>query len=102
VGAVVTVAGNLDVAAWAAHHGYTPLADSLDPASLPDLRPEIRQVHFTGGRDTRVPPKLLAGFARTHLNAKFVHLPEFDHECCWERDWPAILHAVEHASGSVP
>ena len=41
---VVTVAGNLDIEAWTRHHGYSPLRDSLNPASEPALAPERRSV----------------------------------------------------------
>jgi hypothetical protein len=91
VDAVVTVAGNLDVAGWARWHGYTPLSGSRDPALEPDLPPPIRQVHLVGGRDAVVPPALTRGFAARHPNAVVVELPAFDHVCCWRDRWPALL-----------
>jgi pimeloyl-ACP methyl ester carboxylesterase len=94
VRAVVTIAANLDLAAWAAHHGYTPLRASLDPAVLSDLPAGITELHYTGGRDTRVPAGLSAGFVRAHPHARFVHFPDSDHECCWESTWPEILQAL--------
>jgi pimeloyl-ACP methyl ester carboxylesterase len=89
--AVVTIAANLDVEAWARYHGYQPLRSSLDPARRPPLRPEVRQIHLAGGRDSRVPAELARPVAVRQAGARWLLLPDFDHSCCWERVWPWLL-----------
>jgi pimeloyl-ACP methyl ester carboxylesterase len=89
VRAVVTVAANLDVAAWASFHGYRPLT-GLDPATLPAGAGGARLAHLEGGRDTVVPPSLIAGYLAGH-RAVVGDFPDFDHVCCWVEAWPAIL-----------
>jgi len=91
VDAVVTIAGNLDVAAWARRHDYEPLSASLDPSARPPLPPHIRQVHFAGERDREVPLELLRAAAGRQPGARFEARPEFGHECCWLREWPELL-----------
>lgn len=94
--AVVTVAANLDIDAWAARHGYLRLAGSLNPASQPALPAHVYQRHYVGGRDRIVPPEIVAGagFDRRTI----VLEPDFDHVCCWRRLWPSILGDLVRAT----
>jgi pimeloyl-ACP methyl ester carboxylesterase len=92
---VVTVAANLDIDAWARHHGYSRLGGSLNPATASPLPPTTRQVHLAGGRDARVPPHLSRPVAERQPSARFLVIPDFDHRCCWEREWPAVLAALD-------
>jgi hypothetical protein len=86
---VVTVAANLDVEAWAAHHGYVPLTGSLNPARQPALPAALYQRHYIGGRDTVVP---LALALRGPVPPDTLRvIPDFDHRCCWETIWTRIL-----------
>ena len=80
--AVITIAANLDIDAWADLHGYTRLDGSLNPATQPPLPDRIKQIHLAGGRDRNVPP---------HLIPNAIVYPRFTHSCCWEREWPQIL-----------
>jgi hypothetical protein len=91
--ALVTVAGNLDVAAWTQHRREPPLVDSLDPARQPPLRPSLVQLHLLGDRDRTVPPELARAFLARQAAPRVRRFPEFDHRCCWASVWPAI--AVE-------
>jgi dienelactone hydrolase len=91
VDTVITVAGNLDVAAWTRRHDYEPLSGSLDPSARPALPLRIRQVHLAGGRDREVPPDLVVAAARRQPGARVVLRPEFDHACCWARDWRELF-----------
>ena len=50
--AVVTIAANLDVEAWARWHQYTPLSGSLNPATQPPLD-ALHEWHLVGDRDHR-------------------------------------------------
>ena len=88
---VVTIAANLDVSAWAVYHDFTPLTGSLDPADEAPLARRIAQLHLAGADDRRVPPWLVAPVVARQPNAELVVLPGFDHRCCWEAQWPALL-----------
>ena len=91
---VVTVAGNLDTDAWTAHHGYTPLHESLNPIDEPPLDETIVQWHLFGGGDTVVPPAVARPFVRTQRGAIAALFPSFGHGCCWQRVWNGVLRAV--------
>lgn len=89
VDGVITIGANLDVAAWAALHRYTPLAGSLDPMALPHA--EVRERHLVGSDDRNVPPALLRRYARGRRNVEVIERPRFDHLCCWVEAWPDLL-----------
>ncbi|HMV53840.1 MAG TPA: alpha/beta hydrolase [Rhodocyclaceae bacterium] len=91
VASVVTVAGNLDIAGWAALHGYSPLAGSLDPMLRVRRAPPAREFHLVGGRDENVAAALAAGYAKRFPDATLIEVADFDHVCCWARDWRALL-----------
>jgi pimeloyl-ACP methyl ester carboxylesterase len=93
--AVLTVAGNLDIDAWTALHGYTPLRASLNPIDMPPLAGSILQTHVVGSEDEVVPPSLTAGYAARRPGAELRILPGVDHRCCWEDLWPEILRILE-------
>src|SRR5262245_36969268 len=57
---VVTIAANLEIDAWADLHGYARLAGSVNPAREPPLAPAIRQRHYVGADDRRVPADVTA------------------------------------------
>jgi pimeloyl-ACP methyl ester carboxylesterase len=94
---VVTLAGNLDVRAWTDHHGYSTLTGSLDPAEQPPLPSRVRQWHWLGEDDRAVPPGLVSAALSRQPDARVGVLPRVDHSCCWEQEWPRLLHAVEAA-----
>lgn len=87
--AVVTVAANLDTDAWTAARGARRLAGSLNPARQPPLPMAVLQRHYAGGRDEIVPPEI----TRRGLTpaAALTIVPGYDHRCCWEEIWPAVL-----------
>lgn len=97
--AVVTVAGNLDIQAWTEYHGYSPLTDSLNPATQPPLSSQVIQKHYVGGRDRNVPAILVRGFAGAQVDAEVHEFAEFDHACCWRDVWPAILADLQTTLG---
>lgn len=97
VRAVITLAGNLSVSQWAALHGYSPLAGSLDPATLPPLPGSIHQMHFVGAQDRNTTPALLQAYIRSHPHATVRVLEDVDHLCCWARHWPTILAGLPPA-----
>lgn len=91
---VVTLAGNLDTDAWVAHHRYSPLYGSLNPATRSPLRPSVVQWHLLGGKDTVIPPQLVRTFVQAQKNAFGVELGSFNHGCCWQSIWPAVLQGL--------
>ena len=89
--AVLTVAGNLAVAQWAAYHRYSPLRGSLDPASRGALQAEVQQIHLAGGRDGNAPARLAEHVCKRQQSAWLIVFDEFDHTCCWRSIWPEVL-----------
>jgi pimeloyl-ACP methyl ester carboxylesterase len=94
---VVTVAGNLDIDAWADHHAYSPLTESINPATRPPLRKDIFQFHVIGEQDEVVPPHLVEAALKRQSEITSVRIENVDHQCCWEDLWPGILRKVTHA-----
>jgi len=92
--AVVTLAANLDIDAWADLHGYTRLRASLNPVEAPPLPEKVVQLHYAGARDTRVPPELSRD-ALDRIGGKLILLPETSHVRGWERHWPMILKELD-------
>ena len=89
---VITVAAPLDVNAWTAHHQYTPLLGSQNPADMP-RRFNVRELHLQGNRDREVPPATTAAYF-SHPGHKRAGVVERiithndSHRCCWNRRWP--------------
>jgi pimeloyl-ACP methyl ester carboxylesterase len=99
--AVVTLAGNLDIDAWARLHDYSALVGSLNPADRAPLPDSVTQIHYVGTRDRNVPPGITHGFAQRHPGVRIVELADFDHRCCWRDWWPAALRELS-VRGVVP
>lgn len=93
---LITVAGNLDHAAWSTYHRVSPLAGSLNPASDIERLQALPQLHLAGAHDTNTSPDLLRAFI-----ARFPHpvspglrvIDGFDHQCCWAEKWPLLWQA---------
>lgn len=94
---VITVAANLDIDAWADHHGYSRLVGSLNPARRGPLGPHIRQIHLAGDHDRQVPPWTIERFRKVNPDASFKSIPGFDHRCCWIEQWPRILGEAQNS-----
>ncbi len=94
ISGVVTLAGNLNLAAWTRLHGYTPLDGSLDPAKLPPLPKTIFQIHLAGESDDNIPAALIRQEASRQPDARFLLLPKQSHACPGKDLWPAILAAI--------
>ncbi len=94
VGALVTVAANLDHAAWTRRHGVSPLAGSLNAADVADAIDRIPQVHFVGADDATVTRADVDPYVARMDAPDLTHVvvaPGRDHACCWTADWPALL-----------
>jgi len=97
--ALVTVAGNLDVAAWTRSRGEPPLTASLDPADRPPLPARIVQIHLQGSEDRQVPGELASRFLSRQVSPSVQRIEGFDHDCCWASIWPDVLARVRSALG---
>jgi len=92
--AVVTLAGNLDIDAWADVHGYTRLRRSLNPVREWPLSEGAVQLHYAGAQDRQVPPALSREAVR-HTGGELALLPETRHQTGWERHWAGILAELD-------
>jgi pimeloyl-ACP methyl ester carboxylesterase len=92
---VVTLAGNLDLEAWALHHDYQPLDGSEDPARRPPLDRDIFQLHLLAGRDQRVPIALVESSIARQPDPKTRRFPDFDHSCCWTTIWLDVVAELQ-------
>jgi len=90
VARLITLAGNLDHAAWTKLKRLSPLTGSLNPADfVPELQ-RIAQWHLAGGRDLVMPPVIAQGYASRFSSADrpvVMILDGFDHRCCWVDHW---------------
>ncbi len=89
---LVTVAGNLDTAAFTGYHRLRDEAFGHNTALLSGLS-DLPQLHYTGSEDAVIPPEL------THLQLAPVsgsrclnihELPGVGHAGPWHIDWPAL------------
>ena len=90
--AVVTVAANLDIDAWADHQGWPRLTGSLNPARVAQPVGILRW-HYAGARDTTVPAEVIQRAAPP--GDRVVVVAEYDHVCCWAEQWPSVLQEVD-------
>ncbi|MET0962642.1 MAG: alpha/beta hydrolase [Noviherbaspirillum sp.] len=91
---LVTVAGNLDHRAWTAHHGVPPLTGSLNPADAWQALVGLPQRHLLGSEDRTINRASIASYIARFAPAQQPQLriiDGYDHQCCWARDWPALL-----------
>jgi len=85
---LVTVAAPVALEEWVAWHKVTPLTGSLDP--MAEKQPLPPATHFSGADDTVVPPVIAERFVAARGGKRRV-VPDFDHQCCWARDWARLL-----------
>jgi pimeloyl-ACP methyl ester carboxylesterase len=101
---LVTVAGTLDHARWTHDGGVSPLAASLNPADEAARLQSVPQVHFVGMDDRVVPPAVVNSYLARMTDrsrAELVRVAGFGHECCWERDWAALLARYVYRGGAA-
>ncbi len=96
IDALVTVAGNLDTDLWTERLGLLPLTESRNPARVDEYRSDLTQLHFSGGADRRVPTAITASFTDKQ-GVDLIVYPDFDHTCCWEKNWRQILELLDDA-----
>lgn len=90
---LVTVAGNLDPAAWANQLKLEPLTGSLNPISVIPATQTIPQVDFVGGKDKVVPAHITEAFVKRYpapYRPMLINIPDNGHVCCWVEQWPQL------------
>ena len=90
---LVTIAANLDHKSWTSLHQITPLSGSLNAADFAESTQHVPQLHLAAEKDKVVPFAVTRAFLDKMTNQTRVTvktIPEFDHECCWSRAWPAL------------
>jgi hypothetical protein len=90
---IVTIAGNLDTDAWSRLHGYTALTGSLNPVDVV-LSPLLaaHTDHLVGSADQMMPAAMVRT-AAARIGGQVVEYDRYSHQCCWERQWLAVLQA---------
>jgi len=96
---VVTIAGNLDVTAWADYHDYSALDGSLNPATEPALPATIAQIHLIGNEDNNIPAEISLSALKRQSDPVILRFPNADHDCCWVDIWPTVLNCFEVGCG---
>ena len=94
VSSIITVAANIDHTSWTSLHGITPLTGSLNAANYASATENIPQLHFSGGKDTTVPPEISESYldkVNNTANIKISVIPDFSHKCCWVDKWETLL-----------
>jgi dienelactone hydrolase len=97
VNRLITVAGNLNPAAWVGFHHLAPLAGSQNPAENVNTLQGVAQRHLVGERDHNVTPELVRSFAALFPESErpsVTVVPGFDHRCCWVERWPLLWRNI--------
>jgi pimeloyl-ACP methyl ester carboxylesterase len=90
--ALITLAGNYDIDAWADFHGYDRLSLSLNPAQFPNTG--IPEWHYLGDKDSNIPPVLFSQDLLNRANSHVIVLPDTEHNYGWVKHWPNILSEI--------
>ncbi len=99
---VVTIAANLDTAAWTRYHRHLPLSASLNPARETDSEAPLHRIHLHGDRDKVVPLDTLDAYRKHHPDAGWLIQAGFDHRCCWVEAWPELLETAREVRADRP
>lgn len=92
---VVAVAGNIDHPRWTHYFGYIPLTTSLNARDVFPLQETIERWYLIGEKDRVVPATLIQEAAQDDKGGKILVFENYDHRCCWEKNWPALLEKVK-------
>lgn len=94
---LITVAGNMDPAAWTDLLGLQPLAISTNNLALIRATEHLPQVYLVGDQDVVVPSVLTERFvARFPANnqPELLVIEGNAHVCCWVEQWPELWPKV--------
>ena len=83
-----TVAGNLDIDAWADLQGVSQLAESLNPMAVAPSLQHLPQRHLSSRTDATMPPEISAKFCRAvNQPESCVVISGVPHGGPWQRYW---------------
>jgi pimeloyl-ACP methyl ester carboxylesterase len=105
VSLLITLAAPLDIADWTHRMALSPLDGSDSPADQASSLARIPQIHFAGQRDRTVPVETIQSFIDklgASARAKLIAIPDFDHRCCWLRDWPRLHDTAWNSADRKP
>lgn len=94
---LVTVAGNLDHAAWTRLHQVSPLSGSANPADAWQRLLGVKQVHLVGSADRIVPYSIVRSYGDRFPQGKapkIMLIEGFDHQCCWVEHWTTLWENI--------
>lgn len=91
---LITVAAPLDVVDWTRRMGLSPLEGSFPLDHAPALA-RVPHVAFVGERDTTVPVDSIRSGTAKLGSARLIVVPDFDHRCCWVRDWQRLRELAQ-------
>lgn len=90
---VLTIAANLDHAAWTQLHQFSPLDQSLNPMDDERRNPNMRELHWYGTQDGNIPPTIFETYCRQQLVT--CKAENASHSGGWLQRWPEILLEAE-------
>lgn len=95
-----TVAGNLDLAAFADQHQAPPLAQSLDPLGIADSLSDLAQVHFVAEYDPIVPKQAAQNWIEKtgHRCTHFIWVEKTNHSKGWVEIWENLIKTQPHCA----
>lgn len=93
--AVITVAGNIDLDAWAKAHGLPTFSDRVNPVEQDERLRALPQLHFAGFRDSVIPVNISESFLQkiAPVHGRLVMKDEA-HQCCWSMKWSLYLREL--------
>jgi hypothetical protein len=100
---IITIAANLDVDAWTAHHNYAPLElPSRAVAVAGDLE-EVGETHWQCSADENVPPEITDGYFEKHPAAIRIIVDDCSHDRGWMRyrQRVKVNRKSEHGFGAL-
>lgn len=92
--AITTIAGNLDIEAWAAYHGYAPVELPSPPESAAASGERLVETHWQCLQDKTVPPSITDKYFDRHPQARRIIVDDCEHADGWERYRPRIQALV--------
>ena len=96
--ALVSIASPLDIDEWTVSRGFSPLVGSENPARLPPIDSNVRQLHLRGERDPIVPPDNGIEFRRKNPAARFRVVESVDHGPGWVAIWTSLVSEGSEAA----
>ncbi|WP_202149750.1 alpha/beta hydrolase family protein [Candidatus Sarmatiella mevalonica] len=90
---IVTIAGNLDIAAFNHYHSVKPMLSSMNPIDYAIAIKHIPQLHLCGGEDKIVPPFLAQEYARKSASnvVRYSIIPKNTHQNGWKKVWVGYI-----------